>query len=72
MKEVMVEVLEDYKKELLVLTETNRKHIFELRDTMKELTKACMMMEERLTKLERLGGVPQVSRSLTLDGDEDL
>jgi len=71
MKEVMVEVLEDYKKELLVLTETNRKHIFELRDTMKELTKACMMMEERLTMLENRSGFPQVPRTVTLDGDPD-
>ena len=71
MKEV-IDALEEYKKELMVLTETNRKQIFELRDTMKALTKACMMMEERITKLERLGGVPQASRTLTLDGDEDL
>lgn len=69
MKEV-VEALEEYKKEILMMIEKNRKDIFTLRDAMKELTAACVDMENRLQELERINSVPE--RRLTLDGDEDL
>ena len=51
--------------------ERNRQDIIALRDALKELTLVCMEIDKRLEKLERLEGVPRVSRTLTLDGDPD-
>jgi len=51
--------------------ERNRQDIIALRDALKELTLVCMEMEERISKLENRNGIPQVSRTMTLDGDPD-
>ena len=69
MQEV-IEALEEYKKEVLMMTEKNRKDIFTLRDAMKELTAACVEMDNRIQELEQINMVPE--RTLTLDGDQDV
>jgi len=51
--------------------ERNRQDLIALRDALKELTLVCMEMEERIRNLEYRNGIPQVSRTVTFDGDPD-